>query len=1005
MPDLDAILGIKPRAAQSKTASLDSILFGDTPAAKVRTRALDEQGIDSAEVKRRAADGEEIVQSGLRAGSPVERGVALGIEGVTGAAEGIGGLVGLAGDVVTAPVRGAIGAAQTPGGYGAKVKGSLDAILGLPATRTATAAADDLRKTARELTGVDGVEIGPTGDVVRFGADVLMPGPEVVGAVRQIKGASKVADNLVDDAVPPPAAIAEPEAMASGGKWDATPPAPEAPAPKPKVEVVGDAPTLAESGKVNLKSPDDPWGRAIPAVLDDQGRAHVAESHWEAATKLGLGQGENFKIAPERQGWVVDGQYVTLDDLDAHQGDLRKFLDEKAAPPPKPPAGPPASDVTVPPDDGDLPKYARPSAINLERLNTPDEVRRFINDTAQGDTEALSALKGETLTADEVIAAQSKARLLTDPVTRETTEALAADMLKSRNALVEMAKTGKVTPEYLELQRAVSTHATNFGRLLASLGIRAGDESAVTAMRELTERMEEMGKTADEIVKELEGVDFTNAAQAQKAFDTKIKPKFGEIIDAYRYANLLSSPKTHIVNITSNWLQAGILRPADRTMAAMWDGVSSKFTGKEREHFASLPAYFKGQAAALPKAWKAAVDAFTGKAPMTHLDMQRSSAASRLPPGLRHISRFLEAQDKFFMTVIEGGEYAALADGARKAGQTINEVEIAKRAEAVAKELTFRKPLDPKNETGQGHILSVVDRFSGGMQAFLDTKVGNTRPGRWVVPFIQTPMNILKQGLEHTPMGYATMWGATDKATQAAKATTGSLVFMGAGMLAMQDRTTWGVPKGEKDKQAFLATKQPYSVKLGDTWVSYQRLGPLAFPIALAAAMKHYSEDAPTADGFDADAIAKGVAAMIPFFGRQSYMEQIGNLMDAVTSEQPVSADVIANFPKQLIPLVSLQRWITSIVDPVYRKAGKSLGRNGLRNVLQQLQKDIPGLSDDLPAHKGPDGKPAQRKMAEVNAVSPVEMRPAGTEKEENRWQRRKREAQRRERKRQKKED
>jgi hypothetical protein len=1140
MPDLDEILGIKPKKGTpaAKTASLDAILFGETAAkapASVRTAALDAQGIDSAEVKRRAAAGEQIVQSGIRSGSPIERLGALGVEGITGAAEGIGGLVGLTSDIVTAPVRGVIAAAKTEGGYGTKVKASLDAILGLPATRTATAAADDLRKTARGAMGLNGVEIGPTGDVVRFGADVLMPGPEVVGAVRQIKGA-KVADNLVDDAVPPSLvsaavdeppvapgmvrlysggvedsgggkrwvtpdrkyaqgyadkvgggggvvkyvdlpdghalltksfddsgtdvvapynafeapeeiarnlrtikAIAEPEAVASGGKWDATPPDAAPPrttaqvwdeyqqARKETEEATRAAQSIIDEAEGRLENAVSPGEAGSPGFM----RAHSVESG-----RIGF-----EKLSPRAQERILKDAYAKRDEAIKgaveKEAALAKELDEVAAreagveanprpmsegggnasdamppgrgevvnfPPPKGPTDVPPSSGGIKPPSGDKDKYARPSAQNMERMTVSEQADTLLRDTAE-KIGAESFERGDSVRhADIKAKAAEDGELLQSAIGKDETEKFAATIHRTATHLANMAEGGVATRELVETFKNVSTAKTHIGRLLNSFAIQT-ESGAGVAMREMIERLDEMGKTTDEILKDLEGVDFNDPAQAQKAFETKIKPKLGEIIDAYRYANLLSSPKTHIVNITSNWLQAGILRPADRAMAAMWDGLYSKYKGKEREHFASLPAYFKGQASALQKAWEAAVAAFKGKAPMTHLDLQRSAAASKLPPGLKHVSRLLEAQDKFFMTIIEGGEYAALADGAKKAGKAINEVEIASKAQATAKELTFRKPLDPSNETKQGHILSIVDRFSGGMQAFLDTKVGGSRPFRWVVPFIQTPMNILKQGLEHTPMGFATMWGATDKAAQAAKATTGSLVFMGAGMLSMQDRTTWSVPKGEKDKAAFLATRQPYSVLIGGHWVAYQRLGPIAFPIALAAAMKHYSEDAPTADGFDADAIAKGVAAMIPFFGRQSYMEQIGNIMDAVTSEDPASADVIANFPKQMITAVSLQRWITTIVDPVYRKAGKRLGRNGLRNIMQQLQKDIPGLSEGVPAAKGPDGKPAQRKMPEVNAVSPVEVRPAGTPEQENRWQRRKREAQRRERERQRKEE
>ena len=52
------------------------------------------------------------------------------------------------------------------------------------------------------------------------------------------------------------------------------------------------------------------------------------------------------------------------------------------------------------------------------------------------------------------------------------------------------------------------------------------------------------------------------------------------------------------------------------------------------------------------------------------------------------------------------------------------------------------------------------------------------------------------------------------------------MIFTGGGWLALNDKTTWGVPTNPKDREAFYAAgMQPYSIKVGDKWLSYSRLG------------------------------------------------------------------------------------------------------------------------------------------------------------------------------------
>jgi len=121
---------------------------------------------------------------------------------------------------------------------------------------------------------------------------------------------------------------------------------------------------------------------------------------------------------------------------------------------------------------------------------------------------------------------------------------------------------------------------------------------------------------------------------------------------------------------------------------------------------------------------------------------------------------------------------------------------------------------------------------------------------RLVIPFVRTPTNILKFAFERTPFVVAlkeerqklfTEFNSPDpilRARARGKAVTAG-VTMGALMdVAFNNREyiTGGGPSNEREKQSLMATGwRPYSIKIGDTYYSYQRLDPLATPLGVIA--------------------------------------------------------------------------------------------------------------------------------------------------------------------------
>ena len=121
---------------------------------------------------------------------------------------------------------------------------------------------------------------------------------------------------------------------------------------------------------------------------------------------------------------------------------------------------------------------------------------------------------------------------------------------------------------------------------------------------------------------------------------------------------------------------------------------------------------------------------------------------------------------------------------------------------------------------------------------------------RFVIPFVRTPTNILKFAAERTPFAVALRDERqrfiedfksgdpirTSRAT--GKIMTG--VFTAGMMIDVahnnRDYITGGGPSNEREKEALMATGwRPYSIKIGDTYYSYQKLDPIATILGIAA--------------------------------------------------------------------------------------------------------------------------------------------------------------------------
>lgn len=612
-------------------------------------------------------------------------------------------------------------------------------------------------------------------------------------------------------------------------------------------------------------------------------------------------------------------------------------------------------------------KTREQTLLNLRHLSLTEGGEKKLLNTLESARPELEEAVGRTLTHEEVIKAAQESTILQRAVSRESTLAAEAAILKTRQNIAAMANAEGVTEDFVEQIRILKTHAADTARKLGSFGIGA-DPISNTTKGELVKKLIELGVETDKIIDAAKGVDFTNQKQVTEFYRKFVKATFSEKIDEYRYINLLSSPKTHIVNAFSNLIQGTLLNPATRLATGGIDLFAHALTGKARQQYMrEVPHYYRGMFNSVPDAVKKFSQAMRGNLVVERPDLNRIPTNSTVLKPLQAIPRLLEASDVFFRTLITNAEKEALALRYTKKGKELTPAVLAKiekQARETGEYYVFRKALDPANKTGQGYLLSSLDKITTAMYQMREVPVI-----KWFLPFIQTPMNILKQGIEYSPLGVTTLPGATNKTEQIGKTFIGSMVFLGTASLAAQGRVTWAAPSSKKERDAFYNSgRQPYSVKIGDNWVSFSKLGPLAYPMAMAAALQWYANENPKAANESTALrtlnVLNGIAK---FFSDQSYVEQLGNLIELASGETRPSGvqNTVSSTVGQVIPLASLLRWTTQIVDPIYRRPDSEFN---LKTIIQSVEKSIPVLSENVPRIPGS----LERQNPVLNAFSPI---------------------------------
>lgn len=198
--------------------------------------------------------------------------------------------------------------------------------------------------------------------------------------------------------------------------------------------------------------------------------------------------------------------------------------------------------------------------------------------------------------------------------------------------------------------------------------------------------------------------------------------------------------------------------------------------------------------------------------------------------------------------------------------------------------------------------------------------------------------------------------------------------FLGTMLVAAQNGTITGAGPPDKERREALkaAGWQPYSVRVGDTYLSYERLDPFASVMGVAADLFNFAQWADTEDESDVTAVAQAtISALAGIVKSKSYLTGMQRLSEMLTN--PIQGSVT-------VGRSTLAAWMMPAFVEQFTPTGLP-GVQGdehvreVRSVLDAVIRRTPGMSADLEPRRNLYGEPIvrTRRLGDGGDVSSVQ--------------------------------
>lgn len=526
---------------------------------------------------------------------------------------------------------------------------------------------------------------------------------------------------------------------------------------------------------------------------------------------------------------------------------------------------------------------------------------------------------------------------------------------------------------------------------LAGAGAEVG--RALRMLREIKRNPDRLGD-AEALIKLYEGRGrFTDLAQLARAMkDPEQMRKFAEdlqkatkmemVIEGWKAA-ILSGPQTHLANVLGNSIKWAVEIP-ETALAATLEATRRAIKGDPM----SLALYKAKALSPLYGVRFGAKDALTIAAEVwkqkgEHLekaDVFKSAIPGKAGEIIRTPFRALQVEDALFRTFAERAKsYELAVERAGKEGFGPGTREF---NEAVVR-YTEKPQLGLTKEDAQA-VTKLIEEH--GAESVFAQRLGPRwemiqramagHPMQFVIPFVRTPVNLVSWAMQHTPgmnlMSARWLKDFNAGGTQRDRALSRIAIGTGLALIAIdmaEDGMVTGSGLLEKELRGTKkgAGEQPYSIKLGNKYYSYQRMEPVAKVLSMAVDLVDLMKA--SKDIEDKGKIAAMVALL---FGNATisttYLSGLAGAMNAVVDPERYGEGFLEGYATSLIPKIVGQT--VAMKDPHQREVD---------GVMEAIQSQLPYFREKLMPKRDVWGEPvANNKWF---SVMPVQMTEASQDK------------------------
>lgn len=422
-----------------------------------------------------------------------------------------------------------------------------------------------------------------------------------------------------------------------------------------------------------------------------------------------------------------------------------------------------------------------------------------------------------------------------------------------------------------------------------------------------------------------------------KKINQKIPPTFQELFRAYTYNNVLMGFGTHLRNGFENLTSAFIYTPLELLGSHGLDIPKG---------FSDAKTYLQFMVNEFPNAIKNTKEALVGNIFPDKMNMS-SERSQIIPEWLKISGRVLEASDQLSFTGIKKGiEAVNLKNG-------MDPVEASIKASNRANQILYKGGYDTKNETGQGLLLTEVDKIGQKAENFLR--------GSGLDYFVMFPRIIIKLAktrYEYSPLGLTNMKGSDNPRIQATKALIGSVSMISGFVAAATGHTRGAAPTDKEERTAFYEEGPEWTTDLAGFNVPIKYLGKadLSYKMGIWLYDNFVKKGNPAfADAGLAERAAIAGFGLLSMYLDETYATDVVNVLDAINDmakgDSYAMSKMLGSSAEKLMPFSGAAAWINqTFIDPV-KRSGKGFFENMVRR--------MPILSQGVDAYKTTTGEDA----------------------------------------------